>query len=488
MVTCDYPFISIITVNYNGLRFLKNLFNSILNLNYPGDKIQVIMVDNNSTDGSVEFVRSNFPEVEVLVLNKNSGYAGGNNEGFKHARGRYIALINNDCTVDQNWLTAMVNTMSTNCSESKVGAVSSKVVFFYKYLVLDFFIGNEEKVSSSDNSDIYGAMLSGFNIKYPDAKPNEMDLLEKSLKFLEGFYLRSIDAKNGRFTYKLKTKATLAVPIPVGENNRDENNASNDNASDDKIYENKVVLSFDASSLNGTNRLIITISGKEIYSTILDEAPKKIVLELTRDLFYLKKDIINSCGTEINRAFYSRDRGFNKIDEGQFDNVEEIFSPSGSSLLINKQLLDEVGFFDKSFFTYYEDIDLFWRARLKGWKVFFTGDSIARHYHCGTGKEWSHSFTYHVIRNRLLMIYRCGWPGIFVRSFAGFILSNIKNTASYIASIVSGRKQDRIDIGIRFRIFFELFYLLPKNLISRLKIRSSMTVSDNSIKGWIKKF
>ena len=251
---------------------------------------------------------------------------------------------------------------------------------------------------------------------------------------------------------------------------------------------NNVTLSFDASSLNGANRLIITISGKEICSVGLDETPKNIVLDLTKDLFYLKKDIINSCGTEINKAFYSRDRGFNKIDEGQFDNVEEIFSPSGSSLLINRQLLDEVGFFNKNFFTYYEDIDLFWRARLKGWKVFFTPDSVARHYHCGTGKEWSYSFTYHVIRNRLLMIYRCGWASIFVRSYAGFILSNIKNTASYVASIVLGRKQDRIDIGIRFRIFFELFYLLPKNLISRLKIRSSMTVSDNSIKSWIKTF
>lgn len=471
MVICDYPSISIITVNYNGLRFLKNLFNSISNLNYPEDKIQVIMVDNGSTDGSVEFVRSNFPEVEVLVLNKNSGYAGGNNEGFKRASGQYVALINNDCTVDQDWLTAMVNTMNPSSSESMVGAVCSKVVFFYKYLVLDFFIGNEEKVCPGDNNDIYSARLSGFNINYWHDK--EKDLLEKSLKFLEGFHLQSSDGKNGKFAYKLKTKATLAVPIPAGGNNAGGNN---------------VTLSFDASSLNGANRLIITMSGKEICSAGLDETGKNIVLDLTKDLFYLKKDIINSCGTEINKAFYSRDRGFNKIDEGQFDKVEEIFSPSGSSLLINRQLLDEVGFFNKNFFTYYEDIDLFWRARLKGWKVFFTPDSVARHYHCGTGKEWSYSFIYHVIRNRLLMIYRCGWASIFVRSYAGFILSNIKNTASYVASIVLGRKQDRIDIGIRFRIFFELFYLLPKNLISRLKIRSSMIVSDNSIKSWIKKF
>lgn len=477
MVTCDYPSISIITVNYNGLRFLKNLFNSISNLNYPEDSIQVIMVDNGSTDGSVEFVRSNFPEVEVLILNKNSGYAGGNNEGFKHAKGQYIALINNDCTVDQNWLTAMVNTMNSGyCGENKIGAVCSKVLFFYKYLCLDFFIEDKEKTDSDDYNDTGSIMLSGFNIKYSDTCEN--DLLEKSLKFLEGFYLQSDNCKNNKFAYKLKTKAMLAIPVPASENNISGNDDSN----------SKITLSFDASSPGKTNRLIIAISGKEIYSINLDETPKKVVLELAKDLFYLKKDIINSCGTEINKAFYSRDRGFNKIDEGQYNNVEEIFSPSGSSLLIGRQLLNEVGFFDKNFFTYYEDIDLFWRARLKGWKIFFNGDSVARHYHCGTGKEWSYSFTYHVIRNRLLMVYKCGWASIFARSCAGFILSNIKNTASYITSIIMRRKQDRIDIGIRFRIFFELFYLLPKNLISRLRIRSSMTVSDNSIKSWIKEF
>ncbi|MCL4415741.1 MAG: glycosyltransferase [Actinobacteria bacterium] len=476
MVTCDYPSISLITVNYNGLRFLKNLFNSISKLNYPEDKIQTIMVDNGSTDGSVEFVRSNFPEVEVLVLNKNSGYAGGNNEGFKHASGQYIALINNDCSVDRNWLAALVNAANSSYGENKAGAVGSKVIFFYKYLILDFFIGNEEKISPYEGNDIYGAKLSGFNIICSD--DGEEDLLEKSLKFLEGFHLQSRDAKSDKFAYKLKTKAMLAVPIPAGGNNIGEDGSNKSN----------VTLSFDATSINGKNKLVITISGNEICSIDLDETSKNIVLDLTTDLFYLQKDIINSCGTEINKAFYSRDRGFNEIDKGQFDNVEEIFSPSGSSLLISRQLLDDVGFFDRNFFTYYEDIDLFWRARLRGWKVFFAPDSVARHYHCGTGKEWSYSFTYHVIRNRLLMIYRCGWVSIFAGSYAAFIISSIKDTASYIASIVRGKKQDRIDIGIRFRIFVELFYLLPKNLVSRLKIRSSMKVPDNSIKSWIKKF
>ncbi|HEY4696129.1 MAG TPA: glycosyltransferase, partial [Candidatus Hydromicrobium sp.] len=87
MAQDDEPLISIIAVNFNGKIFLKNLFNSILSIDYPSEKIQIIMVDNNSTDGSVDFVREEFPQVEIITLAKNKGYAGGNNEGFNRSKG-----------------------------------------------------------------------------------------------------------------------------------------------------------------------------------------------------------------------------------------------------------------------------------------------------------------------------------------------------------------------------------------------------------------
>ena len=61
MVQDDDPLISIVTVNYNGKKFLGGLFNSIVNLDYPSEKIQTIMVDNGSSDGSVDFVKNEFP-------------------------------------------------------------------------------------------------------------------------------------------------------------------------------------------------------------------------------------------------------------------------------------------------------------------------------------------------------------------------------------------------------------------------------------------
>ena len=73
----DDPLISILTVNWNGKRYLDDLFDSIYSLNSPIEKIQVLMVDNNSDDGSVKYVKDRFPTVEIVELDENKGYAGG---------------------------------------------------------------------------------------------------------------------------------------------------------------------------------------------------------------------------------------------------------------------------------------------------------------------------------------------------------------------------------------------------------------------------
>jgi len=108
----DFPLITIITVNYNGKFFLENLFNSIGNLDYPREKLQIIMVDNASTDDSVYFTKKKYPFVEILASSKNLGFAGGNNAGVELARGDYIAFINNDCEADSNWLKSLLKTLS----------------------------------------------------------------------------------------------------------------------------------------------------------------------------------------------------------------------------------------------------------------------------------------------------------------------------------------------------------------------------------------
>ncbi len=118
------PFVSIIIVNLNGLPLLGDCLKSLYAQNYPPHRVEIILVDNGSSDGSVNFIREEFPEVRVLEAGRNLGFAGGNNLGARYAQGDYLAFINNDSVADPNWLNCLVETLATYaeyvCAASKV--------------------------------------------------------------------------------------------------------------------------------------------------------------------------------------------------------------------------------------------------------------------------------------------------------------------------------------------------------------------------------
>lgn len=90
--------LSVVIVNWNGLKVLRNCLRSVF-ANSEGLEFEVLVVDNASTDGSVAAVRSEFPQARIIESGKNLGFAAGNNLGFKAARGRHILLLNNDTIV-----------------------------------------------------------------------------------------------------------------------------------------------------------------------------------------------------------------------------------------------------------------------------------------------------------------------------------------------------------------------------------------------------
>ncbi len=117
------PLVSLVTLNFNGLRFLKDLFDSIRQVTYPN--LEIIMVDNDSSDESVHFVRENYPEVKIIRNVENLMYAGGNNEGLKVAAGKYICLINNDVDVDPGFIEPIVEAFETR---ERLGAAQPKIL------------------------------------------------------------------------------------------------------------------------------------------------------------------------------------------------------------------------------------------------------------------------------------------------------------------------------------------------------------------------
>jgi len=116
---------SVILVNYNGMSHLDVCISSVLKQSYTN--FEVILVDNNSSDGSLEYARNKFPDLKFVVNDKNLGYAGGINVGLAYATGEYIAPLNIDTEVAPNWLGVMVAFLDEN---PQVGAVTPKVLLF----------------------------------------------------------------------------------------------------------------------------------------------------------------------------------------------------------------------------------------------------------------------------------------------------------------------------------------------------------------------
>lgn len=125
-------FISIVTLNYNGLKWLKGYFESLSKQTYKN--LEIIFVDNGSTDGSVDFVKKRYPKT-VLIENKvNYAIAKGNNVGVRKAKGEYILLLNNDIKVKPSYLAELMEGFEKLSSAS---ILQSKIVLMDKPSILD---------------------------------------------------------------------------------------------------------------------------------------------------------------------------------------------------------------------------------------------------------------------------------------------------------------------------------------------------------------
>ena len=126
------PKVSVIIVNYNGLHLLKECLDSLRKQTFRD--FEIILVDNASSDGSVDFVKSHYPDVKIIVNEENLGYGGGNNVGIKSSEGKYVVLLNNDTRVHNRWLEELVNVAER---DYKIGMCASKILNYDNPEIID---------------------------------------------------------------------------------------------------------------------------------------------------------------------------------------------------------------------------------------------------------------------------------------------------------------------------------------------------------------
>ena len=261
-----------IVVNFNGRQWLERCLGAIRAQLAADDEL--VLVDNASTDGSVELVRDRFSDVRVLALDRNHGFAGGNNAGAKEARGTYLAFLNNDAIPQTGWLSALRRSLDRDPS---VGLTTSQLVYLHDPSTID---------SAGDG------------------------------------YLRA----GGAFK-----------------------------------------------RFHGESSALAGVSG-------------------------------------------------------------EVFGACGAAFMIRRSLFLELGGFDEDFFMVYEDVDLSYRARLRGHRCLYVSDAIVHHAGSGTLGRSSEAAVFHGQRN-LEWTYLKNTPlALLVRSFPSHVLYGGAAVAGYAAS------------------------------------------------------
>ncbi|MGQ9683068.1 MAG: glycosyltransferase family 2 protein [Anaerolineae bacterium] len=252
------PRVSVIIPNWNGARFLPTCLDALRRQTLVHR--EVILVDNASSDDSCTLVTTHYPEVVLVSLSHNAGFAGGVNAGIRASRGDVVALLNNDTEADAHWLEELVGALNRH---PQAGSAASKILLFDR-----------------------------------------------------------------------------------------------------------------------------------------------------RDTLHSAGDTFRTDGLPANRGVWQR-------DIGQYDREEYVFGGCGGAVAYRRQLLEEIGLFDETFFFNCEDVDLAWRAQLAGWRCIYVPRAIVYHALSATGGGVTAS--YYTGRNTLWVLAR-DVPGPILRRYWQAIL------------------------------------------------------------------
>jgi GT2 family glycosyltransferase len=123
-VSGNPPRVSVLVLNLNGRQYLDDCLSSLQAQDYPDERFEIVVVDNGSTDGSLQFVREKFPRTRIVARASNGGFCAPYNVAVQSSDADFVALLNNDAKVDRYWLTELVSAARRHGA----AAVASKIL------------------------------------------------------------------------------------------------------------------------------------------------------------------------------------------------------------------------------------------------------------------------------------------------------------------------------------------------------------------------
>jgi GT2 family glycosyltransferase len=329
-------------------------------------------------DGSRELLARDYPEVRVIASPTNTGFAGGNNLALREVRTPYAVLLNNDAVPEPDWLRLLLAPFEAPGGD-RLGVVTGKVVFAPRFLPLR--LATEGFTPGPQDARELGVRILAVEVDGRDV--TDKVLWEKLSYGPEG---SAASGAAGRFRWT-RPSGTFLVPV------QDAPGTGLTVPGSIKVTfrwaaerDKPVTVTGDGVALTAT----VAVAGSEAVLAVSDGVPLV--------------DVVNNAGSIVLRSGHGADRGFQEPDTGQYDEPIEVFAACGNGMAIRTVAGREVGWFDDDFFLYYEDTDLSWRLRARGWAIRYEPSAVLRHLHSASSTEWSPLWLFHVERNRLLML------------------------------------------------------------------------------------
>ena len=447
------PLVTVVVLNWNGARLLPDCLDALAAQDLPEGQMAVWVVDNSSTDDSLELLRTRYPWVRTIAHTSNDGFAGGNNVALREVATPFVALVNNDARPEPAWLRRLLEPFAEPGAE-RLAAVSAKIVFLPRFLPLE--LSTPGFVPGTLDTRELGARV--YRVEVDGADVTERVLWDRVAYGPEG-------EGEGRFRWT-RPAGMLLVPVdaPPGE-------------------------------AAGPIRLRLRVAAETTKPVELTWAggsgsgkaePEPVDLELEVPAGAPLVDVLNNAGSMVFRDGYGADRAYQELDRGQYQLPEEVFAFCGGAVCFRAEALRQAGVFDDDFFLYYEDTDLSWRLRSLGWRIRYQPAAVARHIHSASSVEWSPLFVFHTDRNRLLMLTKNASAGLAAREVLRYPLTTASLALREVARSRHTRRRPPVrPTLLRLRVLRSYLGLLPKMLVRRRRIAAQAAVERKRLERWL---
>lgn len=445
------PRVRLVVLNYNGGRLLERCVEHLEALDWPDDRLELVVVDNASRDGSDDAIEQHHPRVKIVRSGTNLGFPA-NNLALRDLDGiDYVGLVNNDAFVESSWLKELVGALEADAS---LGAVCPKILLAPRFIDVEI-LGAPMDVRHDPRE--LSAKLSGVRAELGSA-----DLLARTGEGPGCYGPERGPWEEPSFRW-LAPKAVLQYPLEGG------------------VVPATISLRL-ARPSPGT--LEVRVGG---LSTTVQVGSWPTWHDISLEGAVVEPyDLINNAGSILIEGGHGADRGFLDRDVGQYDHQEDVFAWCGAGVLFRRAYLQDVGLFEEWFFMYYEDTDLSWRGRARGWRYRYVPTAEMRHVHAATSVVGSPMFRHYVERNRLAMLLRNAPASVVWGAFYEFV----KATVSYFASdavrpMLRGRRPSLVNVRFRVRSLLGVVKSAPQLLRQRRALRQAQSVPDDALLAWI---